>query len=646
MTRHPRFHFTPPSWADGLLVVGLTLVSFLPLLFGGFLGWDDDQNFLENPGYRGLDRPHLRWMLTTYHMGHWKPLTWLSHGVDWALWGMHPMGYKAVGLALHALAALAFLLLARRVLALGFGRPLDGPLRAGALGAALLFALHPLRVEPVAWLSARGDLVVGLGAFLTVLAYLHAQASEQVRARWLTLSVALFALSLAGKSMVVTLPAVLLILDVYPLRRLGGAAGWRGAAARRAYLEKLPYLVLAALAGLLAVRARVEFGSLVEVGEVGWPARLAATGFSLAFHLWKTVLPHDLSPLYDLRVALGRGPAPFIAAWLVVLGLTALAAARARRWPAFAVAWASHVVMLLPVSGLTQNGPQIAADRYTYVSGAGWALLAGAGLAWCAAQVLAQSPRQIFARCALGLATAGTVALVSLSAWQALVWHDSITLWSRAVAVEPGGALAHTGLGTALLVEGQAAEAAVHYRQAIAIFPKLPEAEMGLALIASNDGRLEEAVRYGRGALARQPRRAGFRLVMAEILWHAERRDEAIAALREAHDLDPASPVFPYVAAVKLTHMGRSTEALAALEEGHRLRRAAGLPEADGERYTALVYEPIDRDRAVAAWQRYILALSRIPRPTAREVTQLASGLAALDDLARRPVATPIPRSR
>ena len=644
MIRHPRFHFPPPAWADGLLVVWLTLVAFLPLLFGGFLGWDDDQNFVDNPGYRGLDLPHLGWMLTTYHMGHWKPLTWLTHGVDWTLWGMRPMGYKAMGIAVHAVAALAFLWLARRLLVLGFARPLDGPLRAGALGAALFFALHPLRVEPVAWLSARGDLIAGLGAFLAVLAYLRAQASPRRRVAWLLVSVVLFALALAGKSMVVTLPLVLVILDVYPLRRLGGEDGWIGSAARRVYVEKLPYLALAAAAGVIAVRARIEFGSLIELDEVGPAARLAATGFSLAFHLWQTVLPHDLAPLYDLRVALGRGPAPLVAAWLFVLAFTVLAAARARRWPAFAAAWAVHVVMLLPVSGLAQNGPQVAADRYTYLSGAGWALLAGTGLAWCAAQVAEPSSRRLFARCMLGLATAATLVLVSLSAWQGLVWQDSISLWARAVAIEPGGALAHTGLGTALLGEGRRAEAAAHYRQALAIFPKLPEAEMGLALIASGDGEQEAAIRYGRQALARQPRRAGFRLVMAEILWHAERREEAIEALREARTLDPASPLFAYMSAVKLARVGRAAEAVTVLEEGHRLRRAAGLSEAEGERYTALVYEPIDRPLAVAAWERYILALSRIPRPTPREATQLAIALAALDELHRKPAAPPTPR--
>ena len=645
MTRHPRLHFRAPSSADAVLVFALVLIAFLPGLFGGFLNWDDDQNFLENPAYRGLGPRQLGWMLSTFHMGHWKPLTWLTHGVDWTLWGMRPMGYKAMSLGIHAAAAVAFLFLARRLLTLALARPLDGPARVGALAAALLFALHPLRVEPVAWLSARSDLVAGLFAFLTVLAYLRAQTRPSPSVSWLVVSVVLFALALAGKAMVVTLPVVLLILDVYPLGRLGpGGAGWLGPAARRVYVEKAPYFLLSLLAGILAVRARVEFGSLVEIAEVGWPIRLAATVYALAFYLGKTVLPLDLAPLYDLRAAIARGPWPFVASGAAVLALSVLAAARARRWPAFAAVWAAYVVILLPVAGAAQNGSQIAADRYAYLACAGWALLAGGGLTWCAAQVAGQRPRRLFGRSVLALATAATVLFVSLSAWQILIWQESIALWSRAVTVEPGAALAHAGLANALLADGRTAEAQAHYQQALTIFPKLAEAEMGLALILGVQGRYDEAIAVGTPALARQPRRAGFRLVMAEILWAAGRREESLAAMQEARRLAPGASIFAYATAVELARMGRAAEAVATLEEGHRLHRAADLPAPDADRYTALVYESIDAEKAKAAWQRYVLALSRIVRPTAREVSQLGAGLAALDELARRGARPSTPR--
>src|SRR4030095_2756091 len=153
--------------------------------------------------------------------------------------------------------------------------------------------------------------------------------------------------------------------------------------ARRVYLEKAPFLALSAAAALLAVVARIEFGRLAEANGEGGRARLADRLYALGFPLWKTVVPVGLSPLYDLRAALGRGPGPFVLAGMAAAGLTALAISRARRWPAFAAVWTSYVIMLAPVSGLVQNGPQIAADRYTYLAGGGWGLPAGCVLAWC-----------------------------------------------------------------------------------------------------------------------------------------------------------------------------------------------------------------------------------------------------------------------
>ena len=619
-----------PRWLDGTLVVLAAVAAFLPGIFGGFLGWDDDQNFLENPGYRGLGGSQLAWMLTTFHMGHWKPLTWLTHGVDFTLWGMHPLGYKAGSLGLHVAAALVFLALARRLLSLARPEyPFDA-VRAGALGAALLFAVHPLRVEPVAWLSARGDLVAGLAAFLSVVAYLRGTRAGY----WM--SVILFGVALMGKSMAVTLPLVLLVLDVYPLRRLGATVGgWWGPAPRRVYFEKVPFLALSAAASGLAVLARIEFGSIAEVAEVGWGARLAVSLYALAFPLWKQVVPMNLSPLYDLRGALGRGPWLFVIAGTVVAGITAVAVARYRRWPALVAVWASYVIVLFPVSGLFQNGPQISADRYTYLAGGGWALLAGGGLAWCATQAMARAPRAALARGVLGLTVAATLVLVSASAWQSLIWHNSITLWSRAVELEPDSAIARTGMGTALLADARPLEAAGHYRRALEIFPRLPEANLGLALILAGQGQHAEALRHGQQAVARQPERAGFRMVLAEILWAADQREESLAALRDGARLAPATPLFPYLLAVKLARMGRGPQAIVALEEGRRLERAAHLSGVEGDRFTALVYESIDPPTAIAAWQRYVTALSQVPRPTALQLNQLANGLAALDALTK-----------
>ena len=344
--------------------------------------------------------------------------------------------------------------------------------------------------------------------------------------------------------------------------------------ARRIYLEKAPLLVLSAAATFLAVLARIEFGSLAEVNEVGWGARLVASVYALAFPLWKMVIPVGLSPLYDLRAALGRGPWPFVMAGRPSPGSPRW---RGARPPLAGLRGGVGVLRdhAAAGSGLVQNGPQIAADRYTYLAGGGWALLAGGGLVWCAAHVTARSPRAALARGVLGLMVAATLVLVSASAWQALIWHNSVTLWSRVVELEPDGAIARTGPGTALLADGRPLEAAAHDRRALEIFPRLPEANLGLALILAGEGRGAEALLHGRQAVARQPQRAGFRMVFAEILWGADRREESLAELREGARLAPAVPLFPYLLAVKLARMGRGPG-------GHR--RARGGPPARARR--------------------------------------------------------------
>ncbi len=494
MTRHPRFHFRAPGWADAVLVFALAVIAFLPGLFGGFLNWDDDQNFLENPAYRGLGAPQLVWMLSTYHMGHWKPLTWLTHGLDWTLWGMRPMGYKALSLGIHAAAAVAFLFLARRLLALALARPVDGPLRVGALAAALLFALHPLRVEPVAWLSARADLVAGLFAFLTVLAYLRAHARPpSPSVAWLALSVALFALALAGKSMVVTLPVVLLILDVYPLA---------AARACRRRLERSGRSARVSGKGALSspyrwwpASSRCGRGS----SSAAWSrsrkwagrSRLLATVYALAFYLGKTVLPRELAPLYDLGAAVARGPWPFLA--------SAAPSSPSPRspWRAGAAGPPSRRSGSVTSSccsrssGLAQNGSQIAADRYAYLACAGWALLAGGGLTWCAAQVAVAGPRRLFARSVLALATAAAVALRELErlADPHLAGVDRASGRARSRSSR-ARRLAHAGLANALLAEGRVAEAQAHYRAGAGALPQARRGRDGIGLDRRRAGPL------------------------------------------------------------------------------------------------------------------------------------------------------------
>src|SRR5439155_18852112 len=215
---------SPDRLADSLIpvvIAHLVLVAFSPALRAGFVLWDDDAYFLHNPYYRGLGPAQLRWMIPDMSV-HYMPLTWLTHGLDYVLWGMRPAGYHAVNVGLHALAAVIAYFVARRVLAAAVGPVQAGALRAGAAVAALIFAVHPLRVESVAWITERRDVLCGVFFLLAVLCYLHAHDSGARRPiGWYGSAVVLAALALLSKAMAVTLPVLLLVLDVYPLRRLG-----------------------------------------------------------------------------------------------------------------------------------------------------------------------------------------------------------------------------------------------------------------------------------------------------------------------------------------------------------------------------------------------------------------------------------------
>src|SRR2546426_882330 len=234
-------------WLVPVLITLVTFTAFLPALQNRFVTWDDEKNFLDNPHYRGLGWTQLRWMWTT-HLGHYIPLTWMTLGLDYLLWGMNPLGYHLTNLLLHAANAVVFFFVVRRLLTRALPSPAERghALTVSAGFASLVFAIHPLRVESVAWVTERRDVLSGLFYLVTILLYLRASERGERGRGWYWGTVGLFACALLSKAMAVSVPVVLLILDVYPLRRLGGSTGWWSEPARRVYVEKIPFVLLAA----------------------------------------------------------------------------------------------------------------------------------------------------------------------------------------------------------------------------------------------------------------------------------------------------------------------------------------------------------------------------------------------------------------
>lgn len=492
-------------WAYALLLGAACFAAFYPALLNGFVSWDDKAYFLSNPDYRGLGPAQLRWMFTTFLMGNYHPLTWLTLGADYLVWGLNPFGYHLTNLCLHAGCAVVFFFVAARLLRLALPATGAGGQDAVACGAAfsaLLFALHPLRVESVAWASERKDVLCAFFFLLTILFYLKHVAEEGAGSlwrRWLGLSLGAYVLALLSKSMAVSLPAVLLVLDIYPLR------GLRGPGARKVWLEKLAYAALALAPVLIALHAQRASGAVT--GLQGWGAgqRAAQAACGLLFYVWKTVFPLGLSPLYQPPVSFIPYDLPYLAAGAAVLLASAAAFGLRRRWPAGLAIWCVYMVILLPVLGFVSIGPQFVADRYSYLACLGWVLLPGAGLVLArrklGAGVLGGNAYALL----LGLGLAVCFVLACLTWKQAGVWRDSLTLWARALEVDPGNYLAHNYMAETLVDLGRPEEALSHYRESVRLKPSYADAHYNMAVLLSGLGKSGEAERHYQLALAAKP---------------------------------------------------------------------------------------------------------------------------------------------
>jgi tetratricopeptide (TPR) repeat protein len=527
------------AWGAALLVSALAILPFLPTLGGQFLNWDDGINFVTNRGFRGLGWVELRWMATTTLLGHWVPLTWLSLGVNYALGGLDPWGYHLGNLLLHAVNAAVVYVIAKRLLAAAWGAAVPEPaLIGGAALAALLFGVHPLRVESVAWITERRDLLSGLFFLLAVWAYLRAVWDVPTpRPAWRALSLAAFAAALLSKASTLMLPAALLLLDVYPFGR-------RARGLRTLVREKVAYFALAALAGAIAVLALRSGWAMTSYEDVGLSGRLALMTYSFTFYPWRWLWPVGLSPMYELPVTVSSVEWRFLLPLAAFPAITVALYALRRRWPAGLAAWVYSALMVLPVSGAAHAGFQLAADRYSYLSGLGFAVMAG-GVVVLAQQAAGSGRLRRGLAAALAATAVVVVVVLGAGAWrQSRVWHDSETLWRWAVSMDPECALCHNNLGSALVFGAPSnpiavAEAETHFRRAIALRPERDEHYNNLGGALALQGRLDESEAAFREFLSRRPNVGSAAAALGSIYVRQDRAGEAIPLLRRALQLDP-----------------------------------------------------------------------------------------------------------
>jgi tetratricopeptide (TPR) repeat protein len=682
----------PAAWPWILALLLLVFGAFAPALRAEFVSWDDEQNVTSNHEFRGLDAEHVRWMFTTDHMGPYQPLAWLSLAVDHAIWGLsgpddfpEAPRYHLTSVAIHALATLFFFALARRLLSIVFARP-PNELGFAAFVAAAFFAIHPLRVESVAWITERRDVLCGLfyvlaawswlgfatlrkgresgtlqlavvaGASIGALALSWA-AIDLSSPRWLALRpggswmlalagailllgayvaagrssrrfgayglvMALFLCALLSKGLAMVLPAVLLVLDVWPLRRARDGRSIVAAA-----VEKMPLVALSVVFARIAIWGQASIpGLMAPWKQYTFGERTLQAFYGLAFYLRKTLVPVGLSPIYELPRTLSLAEPRFFLSIAAVAAITAIVFASRQRAPAWLAAWTAYGLAIAPVLGYSQAGPQIAADRYSYLACLPFALIAGAAvIRWRSATT------SILSVAALAL-------LASLTFAQSRVWKSSKTLWEHASALDPTVAMAHLNLGHVSVREAEHAgdvrlrEAALDEAQRI--FERGFEAhehplfQAGIALVHQRRWEIDPKNRGGEAALSlefaqraldlavkRNEVTPEYHLNLGSALSNAQRTDEAIAELELFVREEPHSFMGRFGLGFALVRAKRFEAAARNLELAVELEPS--FVNAWGN--LGFAYEGLgQRDKAIEVYRRVLVLSPGHPTATAR----------------------------
>jgi tetratricopeptide (TPR) repeat protein len=610
------------DWGIAALLAIATACLFAPALDGGFVLYDDPEYVSENPIVRaGLSLEGVRWAFTTFHAANWHPLTWLSHMLDGTLWGRDPWGHHLTSIVLHAAATgLCYLV---------FAGWTGAPGRSALVAA--LFGMHPLRVESVAWVAERKDVLAAFWWMVALLAY-GAWVRRRTAGRYAAV-VAAFVCALLAKPMVVTLPFVLLLLDLWPLcRPIGPVLVW----------EKLPLFVLTAAASAVTFAAQRAGGAVMPLDDLGVAERVAGAAVAYATYLRQTVWPADLAVFYPLA-PLGTGTV--VASVAVLAGVSALVLLPAWRAPAPAIGWLWFLGTLVPVIGIVKVGQQALADRFTYLPQVG---LFVAAVWWLGDRLPVRAGALAGA---LAVAVAG-----GLTVRQMEVWNDSITLFTHAIAVTGDNSVAETNLAAALLEAGRLADARPHAERAVELAPRYApawitlgrarleagdvdgavaafgtardldptdaRAHYNLGVVAAQQGRTAEAIAHYRRAVEENPAYTNAYNNLGNALAASEQWDAAEAALRTAATLDPLAPSSLANLAIVLERRGRPEDAIALYRAAITL--APGQPTL-WYNLAAVLSGTGRRDEAVAALEQAV-----------RIAPDWAPARAALADLSAR----------
>ena len=562
-------------------MVAIFLLVIVWFAFGQALGqefvsYDDQRYVVQNPWVtNGLTLGGIQWAFTHVHASNWHPLTTISHMLDCQLYGLQPWGHHFTNILLHAAAAILLFFALRK---------LTGALWPSLLVAAV-FAVHPLRVESVAWVSERKDVLSGVFFVLTLWAYARYARGNGPSSFWYITVVVLFALGLMCKPTLVTVPFVLLLLDYWPLGRTqqpwSRARGIRESQGRQRrdtwtwlVIEKLPLFVLSAascVATLLAQKEALDASLKPPLGE-----RVGNALVSYAMYMGQMIWPAHLAVLYpypesNLKVS------HVILTLLLLLIISVAAFLWRRKYPFLLTGWLWYLGMLVPMIGIVQVGLQVRADRYTYLPQIGLYLL----VAWSAMKLFQQWRRSRVILAGAGLLI--ITALITRSYFQTSYWKDTETLWKHASATTSNNYIATTNLAEALSESGRFDEAIAECQKALKIKPDFAAAHnnLGAALVENQrggdgarrqNGAVDEAIVHYRRALQIKPDFTQAHSNLGNALLLKGQVDEAIAQFQSALEIDPNHAEARYGLGNAFVAEGKYSESIAAYETAVRIR--------------------------------------------------------------------------
>jgi Tfp pilus assembly protein PilF len=542
---HPSDALVSSGWIRFIVcgaIVALTWIVFGQTLGHEFINFDDPLYVSENPQIQaGLNWRNVVWAFTHVHSNNWHPVTTMSHMLDCQLFGLKPGPHHFVNVLLHSATAVLVLLLLEQM---------TGALWSSAFVAAV-FAIHPLHVESVAWISERKDVLSGLFFVLTLLAYVGYARKPGV-ARYVTLSI-LFVCGLLSKPMLVTLPLVLLLLDYWPLKRFERTGIFK------LVLEKIPLLALSIAAAVATLIAQNQGIGLVRLKLVPLSWRITNALAAFVVYIWQTVWPVNLATLYPHPGRLLVWESASAGAFLAVV--TVVAFLLRKRQPYLITGWLWYLIMLLPVIGLIQVGSQAHADRYTYLPQIGLCVAA----TW---SVIDLTRRFRWRRECCSMVGPIIIAALAWRAWvQTSYWQDTERLWNRAFAVTGRNDLAHFGYGEFLLKQHRLDDAIAQFQIVLMAHPAEPDANFQIGSAFMEKGELDLAARHFERTLKVEPENLEAETNFANALMSLGRTEEAVDHYRNVVRHQPSSALGHYNLAVGLHRLGHLPEAIVHYKE-------------------------------------------------------------------------------